>query len=93
MTYIFVNGIMFLSLKENSVHSSGFLNDFCLWGMAVFLIDGLSPSHFCILVMTFGFSEDARIRATNVRADNGQMHFTVERINGVTTTFDVTLNL
>ncbi|MEO6118268.1 MAG: cyanophycin synthetase, partial [Methylotenera sp.] len=44
-------------------------------------------------VMTYGFSEDARIRAKNVRADDGKMHFTVERINGVTTEFDVTLNL
>jgi UDP-N-acetylmuramate--alanine ligase len=44
-------------------------------------------------VMTYGFSEDARIRARNVRADHGKMHFTVDRINGVTTTFDVTLNL
>jgi UDP-N-acetylmuramate--alanine ligase len=44
-------------------------------------------------VMTYGFSEDARIRAKNVRADDGKMHFTVQRINGVTTEFDVTLNL
>jgi UDP-N-acetylmuramate--alanine ligase len=44
-------------------------------------------------VMTYGFSEEARIRAKNVRADNGKMHFTVDRINGKTTTFDVTLNL
>jgi UDP-N-acetylmuramate--alanine ligase len=44
-------------------------------------------------VMTYGMSEEARIRATNVRADHGKMHFTVSRVNGVTTTFDVTLNL
>jgi len=44
-------------------------------------------------VMTYGLSDEARIRGKNVRADNGKMHFTVERINGVTTTFDVTLNL
>jgi UDP-N-acetylmuramate--alanine ligase len=44
-------------------------------------------------VMTYGFSEDARVRAINVRADDGKMHFTVQRINGVTTEFDVTLNL
>jgi UDP-N-acetylmuramate--alanine ligase len=43
--------------------------------------------------MPYGFSEDALIRAINVRADHGQMHFTVQRINGATTTFDVTLNL
>ena len=44
-------------------------------------------------VMTYGMSEGARIRATNVRADNGKMHFTVTRENGKTTKFDVTLNL
>ena len=38
-------------------------------------------------------SEDARIRATNIRADDGKMHFTAQRINGVTTEFEVTLNL
>jgi UDP-N-acetylmuramate--alanine ligase len=43
--------------------------------------------------MPYGFSEDARVRAINVRADHGQMHFTVQRINGLTTQFDVTLNL
>jgi UDP-N-acetylmuramate--alanine ligase len=43
--------------------------------------------------MTYGFSEDARVRAINVRADDGKMHFTAQRINGVTTEFDVTLNL
>jgi UDP-N-acetylmuramate--alanine ligase len=44
-------------------------------------------------IMPYGFSEDARIRATNVRAEGDQMHFTVTRINGVTTTFDIELNL
>ena len=43
--------------------------------------------------MTYGMSEGALIRATNVRADHGKMHFTVTRVNGKTTHFDVTLNL
>ncbi|WP_020167691.1 MULTISPECIES: UDP-N-acetylmuramate--L-alanine ligase [Methylotenera] len=74
-----------------------FLQQLPFWGMAVVCIDDANIREILPRVtkpvMTYGFSDDARIRATNVRADNGQMHFTVERINGVTTTFDVTLNL
>ena len=74
-----------------------FLQQLPFYGMAVVCID--DPNVRAILpnvskpVMPYGFSEDARIRATNVRADGGRMHFTVTRINGVTTTFDVSLNL
>jgi UDP-N-acetylmuramate--alanine ligase len=74
-----------------------FLQQLPFWGMAVVCVD--DPNIREILprvtkpVMTYGFSEEARIRARNVRADNGKMHFTVDRVNGVTTTFDVTLNL
>lgn len=74
-----------------------FLQCLPFYGMAVVCID--DPNIRAILpniskpVMPYGFSEDARIRATNVRADNGQMHFTVQRINGATTQFNVTLNL
>jgi len=74
-----------------------FLQQLPFWGMAVVCVDDANIR--AILpqvtkpVMTYGFSEEARIRATNVRADNGKMHFTVSRINGKTTTFDVTLNL
>lgn len=74
-----------------------FLQQLPFWGMAVMCIDDANIREILPRVtkpvMTYGLSEDARIRATNVRADNGQMHFTVERINGITTTFDVTLNL
>jgi len=74
-----------------------FLQQVPFWGMAVMCIDNphvreLLPRVTCP-VMTYGMSDDARIRAKNVRADNGKMHFTVERINGKTTRFDVTLNL
>ncbi|HEY0563528.1 MAG TPA: UDP-N-acetylmuramate--L-alanine ligase [Methylophilus sp.] len=74
-----------------------FLQQIPFWGMAVLCVD--DPTIREILprvtrpIMTYGVSEDARIRAKNIRADNGKMHFTVERINGVTTSFDVTLNL
>ncbi len=74
-----------------------FLQQLPFWGMAVVCID--DPNVRAILphvskpIMPYGFSEDARIRAKNVRADDGKMHFTVQRINGTTTEFDVTLNL
>ena len=74
-----------------------FLQQLPFYGMAVVCID--DPNVRAILpsvskpIMPYGFSEEARIRATNVRADNGRMHFTVHRINGTTTTFDITLNL
>ena len=74
-----------------------FLQQLPFWGMAVVCIDDANIREILPRitkpVMTYGMSEDARVRATNVRADNGQMHFTVERINGTTTTFEVTLNL
>jgi UDP-N-acetylmuramate--alanine ligase len=74
-----------------------FLQQLPFYGMAVVCID--DPNVRAILpqvskpIMPYGFSEDARIRATNVRAEGDQMHFTVTRINGVTTTFDIELNL
>jgi len=74
-----------------------FLQCLPFWGMAVLCVD--DPNVRAILsrvtkpVMPYGFSEDARIRAINVRAEGAQMKFTVQRINGVTTEFEVTLNL
>ena len=74
-----------------------FLQQLPFWGMAVVCIDDNNIREILPRVtkpvMTYGFSEEARIRAKNVRADDGKMHFTVQRINGVTTEFDVTLNL
>jgi len=74
-----------------------FLQQLPFWGMAVVCVDDANIreilSRVTKPVMTYGMSEDARIRAKNVRAENGRMHFTVQRINGVTTEFDVTLNL
>lgn len=74
-----------------------FLQQLPFWGMAVVCIDDANIREILPRVtkpvMTYGMSADARIRAKNVRADHGKMHFTVQRINGVTTEFEVTLNL
>lgn len=74
-----------------------FLQQLPFWGMAVVCIDDENVREILPRVTkpvtTYGLSEDANIRATEVRADNGKMHFKVTRINGVTTQFDVTLNL
>jgi UDP-N-acetylmuramate--alanine ligase len=74
-----------------------FLQQLPFWGMAVVCIDDANIREILPRVTkpvtTYGFSEGAQLRAMNVRADDGKMHFTVRRVNGVTTEFDVTLNL
>ena len=74
-----------------------FLQQLPFWGMAVVCIDDANIREILPRVtkpvMTYGFSDDARVRAINVRAEDGKMHFTAQRINGVTTEFEVTLNL
>jgi len=74
-----------------------FVQQLPFWGMAVVCVDDANIREILPRitkpVMTYGFSEAARVRAINVVADNGQMRFTVQRINGVMTEFDVTLNL
>jgi UDP-N-acetylmuramate--alanine ligase len=45
-------------------------------------------------ITSYGFSEDAQVRAINVQAEAGQMRFTVQRRNGVTLPdMEVVLNL
>ena len=46
-------------------------------------------------ITTYGFAEDAQLRAVNVRAVGGEMHFTVRRssADGVLPDLDVVLNL
>jgi UDP-N-acetylmuramate--alanine ligase len=45
-------------------------------------------------VTSYGFGEDAQVRAINVRAVGSQMHFTAQRRNGVTLPdLDIVLNL
>lgn len=74
-----------------------FLQQLPFWGMAVVCIDDHNVREILPRVTkpvtTYGLSEDANIRASDLRADNGKMHFKVTRINGVRTQFDVTLNL
>lgn len=74
-----------------------FLQQLPFWGMAVVCTDDANIREILPRVTkpvtTYGFSEDARVRAINVRADDGKMHFTAQVKNGVTTEFDVTLNL
>jgi UDP-N-acetylmuramate--alanine ligase len=74
-----------------------FLQFLPFWGRAVLCVD--DPHVRAILpsvtkpITSYGFSEDALVRAINVRADSGRMFFTAQRINGATTEFDVSLNL
>ena len=74
-----------------------FLQQLPFWGMAVVCIDDANIRQILPRVtkpvMSYGFSEAAKVRAINVKADAGKMHFTVQRINGVITEMDVTLNL
>ena len=44
-------------------------------------------------VVTYGYATGANVRAENVRADAGRMHFDCVRTNGVVSRFPVTLNL
>ncbi len=67
------------------------------YGMAVMCVDDpvvreLLP-RITKPVWTYGLSEDAKVRALNVQACNGQMIFTVERRNGNISQLDITLNL
>ena len=67
------------------------------YGMAVVCVD--DPVVREILpritkpVWTYGLSEDAKVRAVDIEASNGQMKFTVVRVNGKTSKLKVTLNL
>ena len=64
-----------------------FLHRMPFYGTAVLCVD--SPAVRAILtevkcpVTRYGFAEDAEVRAVDVRAVGGQMHFTVQRRNGV----------
>ena len=75
-----------------------FLHRMPFYGAAVLCIDSpavreIVPDVTCP-VTSYGFSEDAQVRAINVRADGAQMCFTVQRRNGVTLPdLDVRLNL
>ncbi|MCB1973711.1 MAG: UDP-N-acetylmuramate--L-alanine ligase, partial [Burkholderiaceae bacterium] len=75
-----------------------FLHRMPFYGTAILCIDNpavreIVPEVSCPIT-SYGFSEDAQVRAVHVRAVGGQMHFTVQRRNGVTLPdLDVVLNL
>ncbi|MCD6076275.1 MAG: murC [Ramlibacter sp.] len=65
-----------------------FLHRMPFYGTAVLCVDDASvrsiiPEVQCP-VTTYGFDEEAQVRAVDVKAVGGQMHFTVRRRNGVT---------
>ena len=74
-----------------------FLNRLPFYGVAVLCIDDANVA--AILpqvtrqVVTYGLSENAAVRAENVRADHGRMNFDVVRTNGTTTRLPVQLNI
>jgi len=75
-----------------------FLHRMPFYGAAILCVD--NPAVRSILplvtcpVTSYGFAEDAQVRAVNVRAVGTQMHFTVQRRNGVTLPdLEVRLNL
>jgi len=75
-----------------------FLHRMPFYGAAVVCVD--DPAIRSLLpdiarpITTYGVSEDAQVRAINVRAVGTQMHFTAQRRNGVTLPdIDVVLNL
>ena len=75
-----------------------FLHRMPFYGAAVVCVD--DPAIREILpqigrpITGYGFSEDAQLRAVNVRPVGGQMHFTVQRKNGAAAPdLDVVLNL
>ncbi len=75
-----------------------FLHRMPFYGTAILCVDNpairdILPEVSCP-VTSYGFAEDAQVRAFNVRAVGGQMHFTVQRRNGVTLPdLDIVLNL
>ncbi len=75
-----------------------FLHRMPFYGTAILCTDdaavrSIVPQVTCP-VTSYGFDEGAEVRAVNVRAVGGQMHFTVQRRNGlVLPDMDVVLNL
>ena len=75
-----------------------FLHRMPFYGTAIVCVDdpGVASIVNAIArpVTTYGFTEGAQLRAVDVRAEGGQMHFTIERRNGVALPdLPVTLNL
>ncbi|MDH4451073.1 MAG: UDP-N-acetylmuramate--L-alanine ligase [Rhodoferax sp.] len=75
-----------------------FLHRMPFYGTAILCTDDPAVRDICEQVTcpitSYGFNEGAEVRAVNVRAVHGQMHFTVQRRNGVVLPdIDVVLNL
>ncbi|CAM8637426.1 MurC UDP-N-acetylmuramate-alanine ligase [Comamonadaceae bacterium] len=75
-----------------------FLHRMPFYGTAILCTDDAAVRDICEQVTcpitSYGFNEDAEVRAVNVRAVGGQMHFTVQRRNGVVLPdMEVVLNL
>ncbi|MDP2019004.1 UDP-N-acetylmuramate--L-alanine ligase [Hydrogenophaga sp.] len=75
-----------------------FLHKMPFYGAAVVCVDDAAIREILPLIArpitSYGFSEDAQVRAINVRAVGTQMHFTVQRRNGVELPdLDIVLNL
>jgi UDP-N-acetylmuramate--alanine ligase len=75
-----------------------FLHRMPFYGTAILCTDDAAvreivPQVTCPIT-SYGFDEGAQVRAVNVRAEDGQMRFTVQRRNGVVMPdLEVTLNL
>ena len=75
-----------------------FLHRMPFYGVAILCTDDpavrdIVPQVTCPIT-SYGFEEGAEVRAVNVRAVEGQMHFTVQRRNGlVLPDLDIVLNL
>ena len=75
-----------------------FLHRMPFYGTAILCTDdaavrSIVPQVSCPIT-SYGFNDDAQVRAVNVRAVGGQMHFTALRRNGITLPdLDVVLNL
>jgi UDP-N-acetylmuramate--alanine ligase len=85
----------FSNLKKAFVD---FLHRMPFYGTAILCTDDTAvqeiASEVNCPITSYGFNEDAQVRAVNVRAVDGQMHFTVQRRNGVVLPdLDVVLNL
>lgn len=74
-----------------------FLERLPFYGVAVLCTDDPTVNEIMAQVtkqiVRYGLNESANIRAENVRADNGRMHFTAVRVNGSTSRLPITLNL
>ena len=75
-----------------------FLHRMPFYGVAILCTDDAAVReivpHVSCPVTSYGFNEDAQVRAVDVRAVGGQMHFTVQRRNGITLPdLPITLNL